>query len=244
MATKENKAYRGIVYRVTPIKEKDAMVSCIGEEGFFSFFARGVMAPTSSDFASCLTLSESSFILNVSTQDALRLKEGSLERSYVVEGDYGANMALQAILEILCKAIPEDDAAAVYPYAKASFVAIKEEKDPLTILAIFMAKCLIAGGYGPTLDGCAICGKKNDIVAFSPSNGGLLCRDCAEDCGEEKTAVATLKGIRAVFLCPLEAIGTFILPPQSTLPVLSALLSMAEEATGVRLKGVEALFKY
>lgn len=244
MATRENKTYHGIVFRSTPIKEKDAMVSCLGEEGFFSFFAHGVMAPSASNFASCLPLSESDFVLTVSTQDALRLKESNLIRSYHVEGNYAAAMAIQTILEILSKAIPNEDAPLLYPYVKKCLSAIAEGNEPLTVLATFIGRCLCIGGYGPTLDGCALCGKKSDIVTFSASNGGLLCRECAATIGEEKSSVPVLKGFRAVFLCPLHSIGTFALPPQTVHPILSSLLSMTLEATGVRLKGLESILKY
>ena len=244
MATRENKTYQGIVYRLTPIKEKDAMVSCIGSEGLFSFFARGVMNPASPDFAGTSLLSESSFVLTVSSQDALRLKESNLLRSYRASEDYLSMMATQAILEVLCKAMAEDDAANLHPYFKVAMERISGNGDPLTVLAIFLAKFLVVSGYGPTLEGCALCGKKNDIVAFSPSQGGYLCRSCAEEVGEDKTAVDVLKAIRAVFLVPLEAIGSFALPPLTAFPLLSLLQSMAEEAVGVPLKGVTSLLKY
>ena len=244
MATRENKLYKGIVYRLTPIKEKDAMVSCIGQEGLFSFFARGVMNPTSSDFAACSVLSQSEFILNVSTQDALRLKEGTLIKSYRQEPNYSVAMASQGMLEALCKALSPEDASAFYPYVEKSFACIDEGKDPLTVLAIFLAKLLIVSGYGPTLDQCAECGKKSDIVAFSPSSGGLLCRECSSELGVEKSPVGLLKAIRAVFLVPLDKIGSFSISGAMILPLLSTLMVMVEESTGVLLKGVASLLKY
>jgi len=244
MATRENKATQGIVYRLTPIKEKDAMVSCIGEEGLFSFFARGVMNPSSPDFAGTSLLSESSFVLAVSSQDALRLKESSLLRSYRGNEDYLSMMATQAILEVLCKVMAEDDAPSIYPIFKTCMGQIAGKGDPLTVLAIFLAKFLIVSGYGPTLDGCALCESKKDIVAFAPSQGGYLCRNCAEEVGEAKTSVDVLKAIRAVFLVPLESIGTFAFPPLTVFPLLSLLQAMVEEAVGVPLKGVASLLKY
>jgi DNA repair protein RecO (recombination protein O) len=44
----------------------------------------------------------------------------------------------------------------------------------------FRAKMLIAAGFSPELDACVHCGAKEDLVAFSPSSGGIVCRDCRE----------------------------------------------------------------
>lgn len=42
----------------------------------------------------------------------------------------------------------------------------------------FRAKMLIASGFAPELSACVHCGATEDLVAFSPSSGGVVCRDC------------------------------------------------------------------
>lgn len=44
----------------------------------------------------------------------------------------------------------------------------------------FRAKMLLASGFAPELGSCAQCGATEDLVAFSPSAGGIVCRDCRE----------------------------------------------------------------
>lgn len=44
----------------------------------------------------------------------------------------------------------------------------------------FRAKMLLASGFSPELGSCVHCGTKEDLVAFSPSSGGVVCRDCRE----------------------------------------------------------------
>jgi DNA repair protein RecO (recombination protein O) len=44
----------------------------------------------------------------------------------------------------------------------------------------FRAKMLLASGFAPELGSCVHCGSTEDLVAFSPSGGGLTCRDCRE----------------------------------------------------------------
>jgi DNA repair protein RecO (recombination protein O) len=44
----------------------------------------------------------------------------------------------------------------------------------------FRAKMLLASGFSPELDACVHCGATEDLVAFSPPSGGIVCRDCRE----------------------------------------------------------------
>lgn len=44
----------------------------------------------------------------------------------------------------------------------------------------FRAKLLAATGFAPELSSCVQCGAGEDLVAFSPSGGGIVCRDCRE----------------------------------------------------------------
>ena len=44
----------------------------------------------------------------------------------------------------------------------------------------FRAKLLLAAGFAPELTACVHCGATEDLVAFSPASGGIVCRDCRE----------------------------------------------------------------
>ncbi|HEV7919124.1 MAG TPA: DNA repair protein RecO [Solirubrobacterales bacterium] len=44
----------------------------------------------------------------------------------------------------------------------------------------FRGKMLLAAGFSPELGSCVSCGSQVDLVAFSPSSGGVVCRDCRE----------------------------------------------------------------
>jgi DNA repair protein RecO (recombination protein O) len=44
----------------------------------------------------------------------------------------------------------------------------------------FRAKMLLAAGFSPELGACVQCGATEELVAFSPSGGGVVCRDCRE----------------------------------------------------------------
>lgn len=63
----------------------------------------------------------------------------------------------------------------------------------------FRAKMLLASGFSPELSACVHCGATEDLVAFSPSAGGVVCRDCREagDFDFDEAAHAFLTGAMA-----------------------------------------------
>lgn len=63
----------------------------------------------------------------------------------------------------------------------------------------FRAKMLLASGFSPELGACVHCGASEDLVAFSPSAGGIVCRDCREagDFDFDKPAHTFLTGAMA-----------------------------------------------
>ena len=244
MAKKGNKVLRGIVFRLTNVKEKDAMVSCIGPEGLFSFYGYHVLNPSSPDYGACQSLTESEFVLTESTQDALRLKEASPLIYYRRDGDLSANLGFAFIIELLSRFLSEEDAPLLYPYLKPTLTALCDGKGAKTICAIFLMRLLTYSGYGLNLDSCVLCGKKTDIVTVSNVHGGFLCRDCAAEEGETKMDVASLKAYRAIAICPAEKIGAFELPQEVITPLLSNLGHLLEESTGAKIKSLDPLLHY
>ena len=48
-----------------------------------------------------------------------------------------------------------------------------------TLTLAYMVKLLKEMGTMPALDGCALCGREDDLRAFSVRDGGVICLDCA-----------------------------------------------------------------
>src|SRR5207247_9181243 len=52
--------------------------------------------------------------------------------------------------------------------------------DPAAVAESFLLKLLSLSGFHPALSGCAVCGSREPLEWFSASQGGVLCRECAE----------------------------------------------------------------
>jgi len=242
MAISDISNFEGIVLRITPVKEADAMVLAIGAEGFFSFYAHGVKKLTSKNAAILQPFVEGKFLLRKSTSGSLSLSESSLIASLQPkEGDLVAMAVDSIMLELTTRLVQEDESASLYPYLKAALAAINQGKDPYCAGLLYFARVLINMGIGLNVDGCTSCGNKKDIVALSLQEGGFLCKECANELMVEKTPLEQLKMYRYIFKAPLEDIGRVSFEPLLGKALYSELGRYVDDLTGVHLKSVDFL---
>ncbi len=234
----------GIVLRLTPFKDSDAMVNAISEDGFFSFKARGVEKLSSKNAPSVQPLTLSEFILMESQSGGLSLKEGGVIESFSKIEDLSCAATLSFIQELTLKIVQEDEALRVYPYLLASLRLISSGNDPLSVGLLYFAKVLTIGGYGLNVDRCVICGKQKDIVCLSYSEGGFLCRDDFEAETSIKTSPRHLQIARFLFKCEEKDFPRGEFAKEECLLFYSELSQYLENLTGVKLKSISLLKKF
>ncbi|MCQ2743084.1 MAG: DNA repair protein RecO [Bacilli bacterium] len=228
--------YRGVVIRVTAQKESDAMVNCYGEEGFFSFYARGVLKMTSKNGSACQPLVESDFLLGEGIQGGKSLKEASLVTSYVYDKSLDALSCLSLIQELTLKVVQPEESKEMYPWFISSLKAIKDGKHPYTVAAIYFAKVLNSGGFGMNVDCCAVCGSKERIIALNYEEGGYICQDCFDPSTTQKADPRKLKILRYIFRCGLNDLTRVEFEDDEMKEILFDLFSYLDSLTGVALK--------
>ena len=99
---------------------------------------------------------------------ALRERRASLER---------ASQACEAVLRLLDSSEPNRPAYNLLCNELALLDARPELATRAQALA-FRLKLLLAAGFAPELASCAACGDAEDLGAFSPSAGGMVCAGC------------------------------------------------------------------
>ncbi len=104
----------------------------------------------------------------VHAHPALRGSRASLER---------ASQACEAVLRLLDSSEPNLPAYNLLCHQLALLDARPEQAGRSQALA-FRLKLLLAAGFAPELAGCAACGEKEHLGAFSPSAGGVVCAGC------------------------------------------------------------------
>ena len=105
----------GLVLRVNPYRDYDAMVTVINERSSFSFLARGVRKIQSKNSFSVLPFAYSHFDL-MKTKDGLSLKTGSVIDSHSkTRESYHGLLMLDFIGEITSKFLTEKELYKAYP---------------------------------------------------------------------------------------------------------------------------------
>ncbi len=109
----------------------------------------------------------------------------------------------------------------LYKMLVGALTTIETRDHPLVVPA-FLLKALSMEGFRPELDACIECQTTEDLVAFDPADGGVLCRPCRRGL---PISVETLELSRMVLggrLAP--ALDLPITPATHDLEVLSAKL--------------------
>lgn len=240
---KEDIKLEGLVIRKVACKENDAMITVLGKDGIFSFYARGVNKISSKNIASCSLLSYSSFVLTSQVGDKLVLKESSFKKSYLNDSSYSSLSVANFLLELVSKGLDEDrkeDAIEIYPYLLLTLEELNRSKFPLSLALSFFIKFLESLGIGLNLNNCVRCGKKEGIVGLSYDDGGFICKDCLT-LNDHKLNVETLKFIHYVSISNMDNISK--IPPLEigVYPVLEGLKKFLFDETGIEIKSLKLL---
>jgi DNA repair protein RecO (recombination protein O) len=67
------------------------------------------------------------------------------------------------------------------------------------IVGAYTFRAMTEAGYMPHVDGCVRCGEQDEAYAFSPLDGGLVCRRCAP--GTKPLPQASIDAIRYITTC-------------------------------------------
>ncbi|MBO4541067.1 MAG: DNA repair protein RecO, partial [Bacilli bacterium] len=140
MATSEKIVLEGIVLRLVRTKEADAMISALGPDGLFSFYARGVGKWTSKNGSGVQTLSHSRFSIVVSTSGSYTLSECKPIESFLpAQPDLPSLSVLNLIAELSAQLLQQGEGSSMYPWLLSCLKAIKGGFDPLSAGLLYFA---------------------------------------------------------------------------------------------------------
>jgi len=168
----------GVVLRTYRLGEADRIVVlCTRRHGKVRAVAKGVRK-TKSKFGSRL---------EPTSHVALQLYEGreldivtqvdSIDHFRAIRDDLDRLTRASTMLEVVDQLSQEGGInPRLYQMLIGGLRALSDHNGPLVVPAFFW-KLLALEGYRPILDGCAECGRTDDLVAFDLESGGVLCAD-------------------------------------------------------------------
>lgn len=172
-----------IVLKTTNYKEKDSILEGLSEDGTHSFLVRGLLTPKCSN----IILANNLILADIEIQEG-KYKHPIVKKSkliaspYHIENQLDAMSALSLINEITLHLLQEDERAALFPWLKSAIIYFQNESiDPLSIALTYFMKVIKESGYSFEVNQCVRCGAKKNIVAFSFTDGGFICKSCLTD---------------------------------------------------------------
>ncbi len=234
----------GLVLRITPYKENDAMILSLTQDGYLSFLARGVMKINSKNAPSIGLYSFSKWDLETGKNGQLTLKNGQLITSMTaIMDDLPSLLAMDAIAEICLKMVIDDEKY-LYPYLIEVFRLLRERRiEPASALAIIAAQVLKLNGYGLVVDGCVFCHDNKKIVSFDYQSGGFVCAHHFDPLTMVNQSTLYLKTVRLLFLFPYDYLDKVALDYHEVILILSDFRKYLYEACGFKWSGLDAFFK-
>ena len=233
----------GIVTRLTPFKEKDAMINVVAENKAYSFLARGVLGIASKNMASVQPYTKSRFVLTRG-KEGLSLRTGTIIDAYAKakEGLPGLT-ALSFIGELTNKAIEGEEAARIFSALDMSLTKIAAGFHPLTIVLLYFAAVLKAIGFGLEVTKCVISGQRSDISAISYLDGGFVAAPYFDALRHQKRNERQLKIIRQIFLAEATDFDRVAFTSGECLEIIKDLSVYIQDGAGINLKSIFLLEK-
>ncbi len=233
----------GIVTRLTPFKEKDAMVNVITEEKNLSFLARGVLGIASKNMASVQPYTKSQFLLTRG-KEGLALRTGTVLETFQGAKEKLASLTtLSFIGELTNKVISSEEAGKIYPYLDKTLFLLNEGFDALTLALLYIAAVLKVAGLGLEVTKCVISGQRSDITAISYLDGGFVAAPCFDALRHQKCSERKLKIFRQIFLARPEDYSRVVFEKWECLEIIKELVIYLQDASGARIKSVVLLEK-
>ena len=235
----------GIVLRVVPYKEKDAMITVLSKDGLSSFLARGIFKIDSKNALLTNLYTKAIFELTESKNGYFSLKSGKiLNSSSLFMNDLETLLSLDALGELLLKTSDQASANLIYPYVENGYNLLIEKKiDSLLFITVIGIKYLMFNGYDMRVDGCVECGQKTKLVSFDFNSGGFLCHKHFDINKHTNQNPSYLRAVRHLFLVPENKLDFLNISLTDIVLILAKTREFMLDSCGINWSGVESLIK-
>ena len=231
-----------IVLKNTDYKEKDAIVEGLTQEGPKSFLVRGLKNPKSSNIA----LANNLVFADVEIEEGkykypIIKKSKVLALPYHLDDDVEKYGIASLLGEITLFLLQEDERGAMYDFLKECVIHLdNKDVDPKSIALIYFMRALREAGSSFEVNECMRCGGKKDIVAFSFSEGGFICRNCLSKEDDLSFDLPMMLSIRKAVIA--EEIKTIPdLNKDGFIKILKLLRSYTLDYLGVKITSIDLI---
>jgi DNA repair protein RecO (recombination protein O) len=203
---------QGIVLRSVKLGEADKILTILTQgSGKVRAVAKGIRRTTSKFGARLEPLTHVSLLLyrgrNLDTVTQCEI----IHPFRTVRSDFSLIAAGETMLEAVDKVSEEHERnVRLFLLLLAGLRSLEDRpRDPAAVAESFLLKLLSLSGFHPSLSACAACGTPGPHEWFAASQGGVVCRNCADN-DAARTAEPALRWLDALARADLGAAGEVI----------------------------------
>lgn len=230
-----------IILTITPYKERDGIITALGENCVISFNVRGLLNPKSTNHFLNTPLIEIDATFQEGNYKYKLLKNAKILFSPYSTQDSLNKLAMISLLQEATKSLlNEEEQALIYDKLKRCLEGLKNTKVNVFQIGLnYIYELLKISGNDIYIDGCVFCGSRKGIVGLSFADGGFVCKDCAEHNFLSDIRFEELKIFRNAcrnfnFEIPVEG-----LDDSNGLYLLEKLIEFVYSAFGIKLKTIK-----
>lgn len=174
---------KSIILKISEYKEKDAVVTALNEEGLITFIAKGIKGAKSKYLAlnNPLSIADLIFVNNPSYKYPVLKEADVLYSPLNLIGNLKELGLVMLLGNLINDMLQDEEKLVVFQYILSSLEDIYKNKRVNENVLFLLFKFLNVTGFPFSVSSCVNCGSKNDIVNFSLSKGGFICKKCFEN---------------------------------------------------------------
>ena len=227
---------KGIIVRVTPFKEKSAMVNLLTEDKLISFLARDIFKINNQNYlaATPLLCGEFNFVDNNDKTLIFKEVKPIIDiRMYIT--DLNKLAAINIINELTLRLFNDEDMPSVYPYLLKALKSLNEINH-ISVILSYLAVSLKLNGYGLIVDRCIYDESNKKLVGVSYIDGGLVCDECFNKDQHLEYHLNLIKILQHLFLINNPNTLFIEYPIEDAKKIFMDLIVYAEDQTGTKFK--------
>ena len=232
--------FTGIIYKITPYKEKDAIINIIKEDNISSLLVNRAFAQPSKHQDALHPISLCEFTTNEKNTKSLK-DVRLLTNISKTHNSYYNNSLFLAIMELINKLIPEDEIYLLFNPLKTILELLENGFDAKSLFILFLSKILTIYGQSMNVKTCTLCGYKNDIIGASINDGGFICKSCFDNNNHIKLEKRELDILKFVFLATPKDYERFILTDKEINWCLSFIKNYFIRITNIEIKSFKLI---
>lgn len=175
---------KGLILKQSDFGETNRVLTVFTKEfGIIRACAYGAKSIRNKNSASTQVMTYAEFLFQKTNKDMMSVRNSEIIDSFFGVKEDIVKLSLCVYFADLVYALlntnsPDEEMLALF--LNALYALSYKDADMEKMRTVFELKAMSLGGYMPNISCCTKCGTVENIFAFSPKNGGLVCRDCSQ----------------------------------------------------------------